>query len=76
MTSTNNKTQGTQTQQRRYFDKEYQTMYGKEVYYLLDRGINYTFVKTNPDGVKVYKYTRTSELFSALADFYNELENK
>lgn len=51
------------------FDKEYQTQYVKEMKYLQSLGINYVFVK-KVNNVDTYKYTKTSELFQALAIFY------
>lgn len=55
------------------FDKEYSTQYTPEKEYLLNKGIKPSFVKI-VDGVTTYKYTKTSELFSALMYFY--MENK
>lgn len=55
------------------FDKEYSTQFVKEMKYLQDAGIQYSFVK-EIDGVTTYKYTKTPELFSALVSFY--LQNK
>lgn len=55
------------------FDKEYSTQYTPEMKYLHSKGINYTFVK-DIQGVTTYKYTKTTELFSALVSFY--MENK
>lgn len=52
------------------FDKEYSTQWIKEVEWLKNKGIRYTFVKTNENNVTTYKYTKTSELFNALAIFY------
>ena len=55
------------------WDKEYSTQYTPEMKYLQSKGINYSFVK-EIEGVTTYKYTKTSELFSALMCFY--MENK
>lgn len=51
------------------FDKEYSTQYCPEMKYLQSKGIRYVFVKS-VCGVTTYKYTKTSELFKALASFY------
>lgn len=51
------------------FDKEYSTQYTPEKDYLLTVGIKPSFVKV-VDGVTTYKYTKSSELFKALAIFY------
>lgn len=55
------------------FDKEYSTQYTPEMKFLQSKGFNYSFVK-EIHGVTTYKYTKTSELFLALASFY--MENK
>lgn len=52
-----------------YLDKEYQTCFLKEVEFLKSQGIGYSFVKII-DGSRVYKYTKTPKLFSALSLFY------
>lgn len=52
-------------------DKEYQTMYLREVSYLASHGIRYTFVKTI-DGTRIYKYKKTPQLFKLLELFYTE----
>lgn len=52
------------------FDKEYSTQYPSEMKYLQQNNINYQFVK-NVDGITVYKYTKTPELFFALQEFYS-----
>ncbi len=51
------------------FDKEYSTQYVREMKYLLNKGIKYSFVK-QIDGITVYKYTKTPALFKALESFY------
>ena len=53
------------------YDKEYSTQYTPEKEYLLSKNIKPSFVKVL-DGVTTYKYTKTSELFSALVSFYME----
>ena len=52
------------------FDKEYATTFLREKDYLEEKGINFTFKKTNEYGLKVYKYEKTEELFRALAEYY------
>lgn len=54
---------------KKIWDKEYSTQYTPEMKYLQSKGINYSFVK-EVNGVTTYKYTKTSELFKALMDFY------
>ncbi len=51
------------------FDKEYSTQYTPEKDFLLSIGLKPSFVKTI-DEVTTYKYTKSPELFSALAFFY------
>jgi len=53
------------------FDKEYSTQWKNEVEYLEKLGIRYVFVK-NIKNISTYKYTKTSELFNALGNFYAE----
>lgn len=52
------------------FDKEYATQFTQEMKFLLSKGIKYTFVK-EINGVTTYKYTKNSELFQALVEFYS-----
>lgn len=52
------------------FDKEYSTQYPIEHLFLKESGINYTFVKKDNEGLTVWKYKKTEELFLALAKFY------
>lgn len=53
------------------FDIEYRTQWRDEVDFLASRGIYYTIRKREGEyNIPVYKYTRTAELFLALADFY------
>lgn len=55
------------------FDKEYSTQYTPEMKYLLGVGIQPVFIKSKND-VITYKYTKTSELFNALAIFYAQYD--
>ena len=52
------------------FDKEYSTQWLKEVEWLKEKGIKYTFVKTDENNITTYKYSKTSVLFKELAIFY------
>ena len=52
------------------FDVEYATQWKDEVDFLASRGIYYTIRKPNDYGILTYKYTRTVDLWVALADFY------
>ena len=57
------------------FDMEYQTERWREVQFLAEKGIKYTFVrKTRDYGVSQYKYKKTPALFAALVEFYSILE--
>lgn len=53
------------------FDIEYRTEWREEVDFLASRGIYYTIRKLEGEyNIPVYKYTKTADLFIALADFY------
>lgn len=54
------------------FDKEYSTQYWKEVKFLEENGVKYTFVKILENGISVFKYKKDSELFRLLSLFYLE----
>ena len=56
---------------KKRFDFEYATSYKAEVEYLKESGIRYAFVK-DVEGISVYKYTKTAELFEALMEFYRK----
>ena len=56
------------------FDKEYSTQWRKEVQFLEEKGINYTYAKKHYKyPIIKYKYAKTPELFLALAEFYNQV---
>ena len=55
------------------FDSEYSTQYVKEMQYLLQKNIKYTFVK-DIDGITTYKYKKTPELFRILEIFYTKFQ--
>ena len=59
------------------FDSEYMTEWVREVRFLADKGIRYTYVKIKPEyGIRQYKYRKTPELFAALLDFYVQVANE
>ena len=59
------------------FDKEYSTQWKREVKFLEAKGINYTYAKRHYKyPVIKYKYTKTPDLFLALAEFYNQVRNE
>ena len=53
-------------------DREYSCVWFEECDYLMKHGIRYTFVK-EIDGVTVWKFKKTEELFNILADFYSNV---
>ena len=56
------------------FDKEYSTQWRREVKFLEAKGINYTYAKKHYKYPIIrYKYTKTPELFLALAEFYKQV---
>lgn len=56
------------------FDKEYATQWRREIQFLENKGISYTYAKKHPKyPIITYKYTKTPELFLALAEFYNQV---
>lgn len=52
-------------------DKEYQTMFLKEKDFLKEKGIYPSFIK-EIDGIRIYKYTKTPQLFNWLRIFYEQ----
>lgn len=59
---------------KQVFDKEYSTQWRREVKFLEEKGINYTYAKRHYKyPIVKYKYTKTPELFLALAEFYNQV---
>ena len=59
------------------FDKEYSTQWMREVKFLEEKGINFTYGKKHYKYPVIrYKYTKTPELFLALAEFYNQVRNE
>ena len=51
-------------------DKEYGTQERQEVFYLIDNGVPFVFVKTDENGVTTWKFKKTKELFDLLSAFY------
>ena len=59
------------------FDSEYATQFRREVEFLKERGIECVYRKrTGEYRVPTYKYTKTPELFRAVADFYEQYNNE
>ena len=54
------------------FDKEYSTQYKEEMLFLRDKGIKYTWVYINEDGISVWKYKKEKCLWDALSEMYSE----
>ena len=54
------------------FDKEYSTQYKEEMLFLGDKGIKYTWVYINEDGISVWKYKKEKKLWDALSEMYSE----
>ena len=54
------------------FDKEYSTQYKEEMLFLRDKGIKYTWVYINEDGISVWKYKKEKKLWDALSAMYSE----
>ena len=59
---------------KKKFDKEYSTTYIKEKQYLDKCGIRYAFVK-EVNGITIYKYKMTSELYKCLSSFYEQFDD-
>ena len=59
------------------YDSEYATQFRKEYLFLQERGIEPAFVKKVGEyQIRTYKYTKTPELFRAVADFYEAHRNE
>ena len=52
------------------FDKEYSTQYKEEMLFLRNKGIKYTWVYINEDGISVWKYKKEKRLWDALSEMY------
>ena len=53
------------------FDKEYSTSFIEEMQFLRKKGIKYTWVYMNEDGVTVWKYKKEKKLWDALSEMYS-----
>lgn len=56
---------------KKAFDAEYSTQWLREVAFLKEKGIYWTFVRTDDTfKISTYKYKKTPDLFLALLEFY------
>lgn len=55
-------------------DKEYGTQERQEVFYLIDNGVPFVFVKTDENGVTTWKFKKTKELFDLLTKYHANRE--
>lgn len=53
----------------KFIDKEYATQDRKEMFYLIDNGCKYTFVKTYKD-ITTWKFKKNKKLFELLMEYY------
>lgn len=53
------------------WDKEYSTSFMNEVVFLKSKGIRYTWVYTNDDGISVWKFKKEKRLWDALSEMYS-----
>ena len=59
------------------FDAEYSTQRFKEYQFLHDRGIEPSYIKKSKSyNVTTFKYSKTPELFTAVAEFYRTILTK
>ena len=57
------------------FAKEYSTQHKEEMLFLRNKGIKYTLVYINEDGISVWKYKKETKLWDALSEMYsNEVD--
>lgn len=54
------------------WDKEYQTSFYDEVVFLKSKGIRYTWVYANDDGISVWKFKKEKRLWDALSEMYSD----
>lgn len=54
-------------------DNEYSTQNKKEMYYLVDNGLRYCFVKT-ANGITTWKFKKNVMLFELLKRYYNNIK--
>lgn len=75
MENDNNKVYEHKVLPKNAFDSEYMTEFLREVRFLTEKGIKYTFIRKTPDyGISQYKYKKTPALFAALVEFYSMIE--
>ena len=55
-------------------DREYGTQDRKEMFYLIDNGISFSFAKTDENDVTTWKFKKSKELFDLLSDYYSNRE--
>lgn len=55
-------------------DREYSTQERHEVFYLVDNGVPFVFVKTNESGVTTWKFKKEKKLFELLVNYYSNRE--
>ena len=58
------------------WDKQYNTSFIDEVVFLKSKKIRYEWVYTNENGISVWKYKKTKELWLALAEMYSDVKYK
>jgi hypothetical protein len=58
-------------EKKNIWDKEYQTSFLDEFLFLKKKGIRYEWVYKNENGISVWKYKKTQELWLALAEMYS-----
>ena len=58
------------------WDKQYNTSFIDEVVFLKSKKIRYEWVQTNENGIAVWKYKKTKELWLALAEMYSDVKYK
>lgn len=65
------------TPPKKAYDKEYSTQFRREMEYLQERGFTPTYVRRGGEyHIPTYKYTKTAQLFHAVADFYEQYNNE
>lgn len=60
---------------KKMFDSEYMTEWLREVRWLEEHDFKPDYVRTTRNGINMYKYKKTPELFTALAEFYTEVRD-
>ena len=62
--------------EKQKWDKQYNTSFIDEVIFLKSKKIRYEWVYTNENGISVWKYKKTRELWLALAEMYSDVKYK